>query len=462
MRKTGQLKTLAALLFLSVVTLTCFVSASGQDSLDGGGYFGTDYDFGGQTVTICHWNKENLLPRFDEGGLAEGRLAEAEKLFNCKIEFDGVLYNDIGEWYLARLMSGASRNDIWRVQNIIAYWPLASMNALYDIETIVGEDYWDSLTPYARYSAESMRYNGKRLSFSAQTYYPEGSMPVNSGLYLVFFNNDMLEEAGVESPYELYKADQWTWDKFAEIAKKMTIDIDADGETDIWGSTMIVDWLAVPFVQANGAEFTTIDENGRVVFSLGGEETEVAVQQLYEWTCVDRIFSPSWNMEQAFTSGQTAMMLYPLWLYETFAKQVDFRIGIVPIPKGPHADRYVTPAHGLDGVVLPANAENPEALMALYEFLYRDTDEVVLEQADRSLNMFMSREALEVAMTLTEEWRGEVVTLYCGELCYPDLYTNVRGVLNDVILGTSTFSQAIGTRTPVIQGILDSLFNRSQ
>ena len=193
--------------------------------------------------------------------------------------------------------------------------------------------------------------------------------------------------------------------------------------------------------------------------SMGGEELETALQQLYEWNLVDRIFSPDWNIEQVFTTGKAAMMLYPVWTYWTYVDQADFEFGIVPIPKGPHADKYMAPSHALNAVVLPANAENPEALMAVYEFLYRDTDEVLIDTIDSSLNQFTSREDLDVVLTLSREWEGEVVTLYCGELGYPDLITNVRGVLNDVILGVSTFSQSLGTREPVIQGILDNLFN---
>lgn len=459
MRRNSWLLTSSVLIcMLTTVTVLPGAASDGLPS-DGGGYFGTDYDFRGQTVTICWCDPNGLLPRFDEGGAAEGRLEEAEKLFNCKIEFNGVVYDDLGEWYLARLMSGESKNDVWMAANNIAFWPLASMNALYNLDTVVGDDYWDSLSLHARHTVETLRYGGKRYVFSAETYYPEDAIPVIWGMFVIYYNKDMVREAGLEDPYELYQADEWTWEKFEEIAKRLTADVDADGQIDVWGSTIIADWLAIPFVQANGSEFTSVDENGRVVCSMGGEELETALQQLYEWNLVDRIFSPDWNIEQVFTTGKAAMMLYPVWTYWTYVDQADFEFGIVPIPKGPHADKYMAPSHALNAVVLPANAENPEALMAVYEFLYRDTDEVLIDTIDSSLNQFTSREDLDVVLTLSREWEGEVVTLYCGELGYPDLITNVRGVLNDVILGVSTFSQSLGTREPVIQGILDNLFN---
>ena len=77
-------------------------------------------------------------------------------------------YDDLGEWYLARLMSGESKNDVWMAANNIAFWPLASMNALYNLDTVVGDDYWDSLSLHARHTVETLRYGGKRCVFSAE------------------------------------------------------------------------------------------------------------------------------------------------------------------------------------------------------------------------------------------------------------------------------------------------------
>ncbi len=68
-----------------VLLLTLFLStvAMGAETSEPG-YFGTDYDFGGETVNI--WDRrEATFDRFEEGEIAEGRVEEAEKLFNVWI-----------------------------------------------------------------------------------------------------------------------------------------------------------------------------------------------------------------------------------------------------------------------------------------------------------------------------------------------------------------------------------------
>ena len=95
--------------------------------------------------------------------MAEGRLEEAEKLFNCKIEFNGVGMTP--REHLARLMSGESKNDVMAANNV-AFWPL-TMNALYNPDT-VGVTHRDSLFCMLD-TLLRLRYGGKRYVFSAET-----------------------------------------------------------------------------------------------------------------------------------------------------------------------------------------------------------------------------------------------------------------------------------------------------
>lgn len=446
-------------LAIGILMLALFIVASSSACLaDDGGYFGTDYDLGGVTVTIGHWQPATFSARFNEGEIAEGRLEQAEELFNCKIKFDGVDYNSIGEWYLARLMSGDSAYDIWNVQNRIAYFPLVTQDALFSVDNIVGEDYWDRLAPYEAYVSNTLKFMGKNYVFSAAVDYDDMDRIVN-GFYLIYYNKTMLEQAGAEDPYELYKAGEWDWDAMGRIAKQVTKDLDGDGAFDQWGMAKIFNWLAHPFLRSNGALYTTGEENGKVVFSLGGEAAESALMQLYEWNMVDKLFDPGWDALASFTSNTVGFMVYPLWNYETIADQSGFEIGIVPMPRGTHVDRCVTSVHAIGGVVLPANSAKPEAMMALYEFLFRDDEDTRADAFDRDLSVYRSREDAEIALEVTENWQGETAALYVEDLTVADLYLTTRQVVDDIIFGRLSFSESVNTYRPVIQGILDDLFN---
>jgi multiple sugar transport system substrate-binding protein len=85
------------------------------------------------------------------------------------------------------------------------------------------------------------------------------ALPLNKSQMVLYYNEGMLEEAGVEVPT--------TWEEWTEVSAALTIDKDGDGEPEIYGtvfenglSTDIIPW----FKQAGG---TTIDDaSGDILF----------------------------------------------------------------------------------------------------------------------------------------------------------------------------------------------------
>lgn len=68
------------------------------------------------------------------------------------------------------------------------------------------------------------------------------AMPFNKSMMVLYYNEGMLKEAGVEVPT--------TWEQWAEASKKLTKDTDGDGEPDVYGtvfannlSTDIAPWV---------------------------------------------------------------------------------------------------------------------------------------------------------------------------------------------------------------------------
>ncbi|MGN0293154.1 MAG: ABC transporter substrate-binding protein [Lachnospiraceae bacterium] len=97
------------------------------------------------------------------------------------------------------------------------------------------------------------------------------AMPFNKSQMVLYYNEGMLKEAGVEVPT--------TWDEWAAAAEKLTKDTDGDGEPDIYGmvfannlSTDIAPWLK----QAGGA--TMNEETNELYFDT--PETKEAVEFL--------------------------------------------------------------------------------------------------------------------------------------------------------------------------------------
>lgn len=116
--------------------------------------------------------------------------------------------------------------------------------------------------------------------------------------FVVYYNQMMFEEAGLESP-----ALDWTWDDFKEIARQLTTD-DAFGFGTTGNPPMAV------FAWGEGGEI--IDEDGNV--QLDSEETIRGLELASSIIGDNEISMPhaeiaSIGAEQAFINGEIAMMI---------------------------------------------------------------------------------------------------------------------------------------------------------
>ena len=86
------------------------------------------------------------------------------------------------------------------------------------------------------------------------------ALPFNKSMMVLYYNVDMLAEAGVEVPT--------TWEEWAEASKKLTKDTDNDGEPDIYG-TVFANNLSTdiaPWVHQAGGTALLDDATGTPLF----------------------------------------------------------------------------------------------------------------------------------------------------------------------------------------------------
>lgn len=125
----------------------------------------------------------------------------------------------------------------------------------------------------------------------------------------VLYNKALFDKYGVEYPTE-----DWTFEDMIEKAKKLTVDTDGDGKTDIYGlatgSNMTTGWL--PFILAKGG--APLDET--MTKSLFADEKTVEGLELYRDTVLGSKISPDkvWtdangNVNTAFYSGKIGMLI---------------------------------------------------------------------------------------------------------------------------------------------------------
>ena len=420
-----------------VVSLLCFGSTGfAYDLTEFGLQPAEVYDFGGNTVTIVSWTAERIKDYLTSNPVTIGRLEEAEALFNCKIEF--LQTRDIPATNFNRLLSGESAYDLWFTQSRIGYYEIVSSGAAYPIGEELPDAYYSALSPYEEASVELLGYQGHNYGIGKMHF---GSGVWNTGGIVMFYNKTLLEELGVEDPFELYADDEWTWDKATEILVAATQDLDGDGTSDVYGLTGVVPYS---FVISNGGSVTDVDENGRIVFTLDREEAIEALELYVDWHLRGLVGGSFPNRTAAFymrfiSDGANYLNMEDEW-------------SVVPFPRGPRADQYYFPEWSPETTVIPANAEQPEALAALKAFLFRPDDVTLNEVIARTVR---DQNAARILMQLQTDWVPKA--RYLHEMFGGSM---VEDALAQIRSGTKTPAVAVAEIKLQVQALLDDFQNQ--
>lgn len=426
-----------------LVGLFCLVLSSAVLASD---FFGTDYDFGGKKVTFWHWSKDELAGRFQEGNVAQGRIEEAERLFNVKIDFQTVGWNNVTETYTARLLAGDSKYDVWGASQGIAYYDLIGEGAFLPMTDIVPPEYYDTISNELRTELEMLAFQGEIYGIGPSTH----SALYSPSIELSVYNKDMFEREGLEDPYELYLAGEWTWDKVTELAKKLTKDTDGDGVIDQFGITGIWAHAAPSVMISNGGNIMQLDENGRMVYTMDQRAALEAMQQIYEWDLVHNVMG---GTETDFIAGKVGMTLFrSVHGLIPIKQQMEDNYGVVPNPRGPRMDEHTYPKFSMATFIIPANAEYPEGLVALANFLYRESD----VDEDAYIDSFVKdRNSARVLLEANAKWSGETLLGNSGEI-----KALTQPALDDSKRGDKTPAVAAGEIRTAVQNVLNGLFKQ--
>ena len=179
------------------------------------------------------------------------------------------------------------------------------------------------------------------------------AIPLKPYAFYIMFNRDMFELEGLDTPDEMYRNGEWTWDNFRTVCKRLTKTVDGEVSQLAFGS-----WedTILSFMYANGGSLLNIDtKSGEVTSNLGSVNTQNTLNYLLE---VKDSFVFGNDMFGWFDNGGLAMIRG-----KEFPVDVPFDVGMVPFPTG---DDYtgknlvVYP----QGMAVPTGAKNPEGAVA--------------------------------------------------------------------------------------------------
>ena len=234
------------------------------------------------------------------------------------------------------------------------------------------------------------------------SYYPESllvplryedqlyALPQEVSPYVIYYNKDMFEAAGLEMP-----TDDWTIDEFYEAAKALT-----DPEKNVYGYRYASG--ADPFLGWLSRAGVDFDTSGTEVQGLDTQEALNALEFLYNLVVVDQI-SPNpaaltamgTNADAMFRNQSVAMESMGLWMLPQYkADPLSFEWDVVRMPM----DQNQRTKAGILNWGISADTKNPDAAWDLLKFLVGPESMEIVAESNMALPASTDEDANQIVL----------------------------------------------------------------
>ncbi|WP_219837142.1 ABC transporter substrate-binding protein [Paenibacillus sp. R14(2021)] len=312
-------------------------------------------DLGGREIHISAWWDGTPKGDTADSKKALDKLHEVEKKYNVKIKYDNIPFDKYMDKFTTAALSGTPMADISILEFKRALAPIKQ----------------GLILPLSEYTQATSDINNeqehtiKLPQLIGDEYFFGGKGVSTVGM---FYNRNLFKKLGLPDPQELYANNQWTWDKFLEVAKQATTDTNNDGKPDTWGFSDWAPGAARDFGATNGALF--VNDDLTVGFTDPKMiETLEFINRLYNKENVVKVKKGdknSWDETSTFKDGDVAMSSNFDWN----VGGLPFEIGVVPNPQGPSGDGNYTYANtAQNGWVIPKGVKEPQMVYQIYEEL---------------------------------------------------------------------------------------------
>ncbi|ANP86969.1 ABC transporter substrate-binding protein [Rhizobium leguminosarum] len=178
-------------------------------------------------------------------------------------------------------------------------------------------------------------------------------IPFSTSPFMIYYNKDMFDKAGLEDPLTLAAKGEWNMEKFQEVSKKL-----AETNPGKWGFEFKdgegyasrMTHALLPPIRAYGGDIWSNKECG-----FDKPEAVKAVKQLHDMVFKDKSIVPPGEQGDYF-SGSSAMTVNQISRASKMA-EAGFKWGIAPLPTGPGGE---SPVIGQAGLVVFAQGKNTE------------------------------------------------------------------------------------------------------
>ena len=342
-----------------------------------------EYDFGGETYTIVgrEYAKLGDLPSYEfvteseNGDLINDTVYKRNRIvedqYNVKLECIQYDNNTAMNNVQKSQMAGDGAYDlVWSHINTMTSMVMKDLLAnYYDMPVIdITKPWWNQL------ATESLTLNDR--CYLQMNYIPFTGVMLSHCLY---FNKNLAEEYSIGDLYSLVQNDEWTFDRFAELAKQVSQDLDGNGEydeNDLYGLAASHGTSGVAFSIAMGTKPLKVNDDGSFELTMSSERNQNILEMINSLTSDNATYlitDTSLENDLAKLFAESRALFYSGFLTDSyqFFRDMDDDFGLLPFPKyDASQENYITTVTGGTGLLgIPKYVDNPEMVGAVTEAL---------------------------------------------------------------------------------------------
>ncbi len=159
-------------------------------------------------------------------------------------------------------------------------------------------------------------------------------LPEHEGPMMLTYNVDRFSQAGLQTPDELYREGEssWNWETYLDVARRLSVDADGDGTPEVYGSATLSGANIYRLLHAAGGSMYSEDRR-RALPNVPAAEASLQ----FALDLIERNASPPVGQGVSFESGNLGMwnMNGQPFFRAYHTDLFDFAWNIAPHPAGP-------------------------------------------------------------------------------------------------------------------------------
>lgn len=201
--------------------------------------------------------------------------------------------------------------------------------------------------------------------------------------YVIFFNKGMVDNYGLDNPYQLVYDGKWTLDRFIDMAGAVVEDINGDGVLDVndqVGITANEISKYISFVTGSNQFITEKNDEGQVSVAMNTPKMVDIVERFYRLGAENAIYLCKVIQEESDFTMNTDRVLFNLGAITQaeFMRGYEVEFGMLPYPKYDEAQAEYRSLDWGGLMCVPTTVVNKEMTGAVIELLaYYSKDEVI-------------------------------------------------------------------------------------